>query len=347
MTEERNNFAPEIDPEGLLTQRKRMRRAFSRVGWAVVAVTLATNAVAFVLNLILSLLNEAQLTFVDRNLLYFNELMIAISFVAGALVLISMPSHGPRREGITVGKFLTYLCICFGIGWAGNLLGSVMLNIWNAFTGNEVTNQLVEVLTAVDSWQVAICTGILAPILEEFFFRKLIIDRTRRYGELASILVSAAFFGIFHQNFSQFFYAFGIGILLGYVYCRTGSYLTVTLLHVAFNVIMGVLPSIITPDILLFLEEFSQIESENIEAALALTEEYAKPLLIYSIYSFAQGVLSIVGVILLIVKRKKIYFEKNSLLSPEEQRKTAVLNVGVVAGFMLLIGLTVSTLFTA
>ena len=35
MTEEMNNFAPEVDAEVLSTQKKRMRRAFSRAGWAV------------------------------------------------------------------------------------------------------------------------------------------------------------------------------------------------------------------------------------------------------------------------------------------------------------------------
>ena len=347
MTEGENIFEQTFDPIDTRGQKARMRRAFSRVGWAVLALTVATNVVSLAFGIILVFLGDTQLAFFSDNLLYFNELIVALSVLAGALVLIGMPTCRPSKRKAGVGEFLVYLCICFAIGWVGNFIGNTMLGVWNSTTGNEVTNQLAEVLSLVDPWQMAICTGLFAPILEELFFRKLIIDRTRRYGELASILISAAFFGIFHQNFSQFFYAFGIGILLGYVYCRTGSYLTVTLLHIAFNVIMGVLPSLMAPDVLAFLEEYVQIDAANAEAMMELIGEYAAPLLMYLAYILIQGALSIAGVILLIVMRKRIYLERNSMLSPAEQRKAAIVNFGVIAAFLLLIGLTVNTLFTA
>ena len=352
MTEEMNNFAPEVDAGVLSTKRliekNAMRHTFSRVGWAVFVLTLATGIVAYLLEELFSLFSKSHLDFISKNYLYFNEIVVALAVLAGFLVLMGLPASAPAKKKATAKEFFTYICICFAIGWIGNIIGTVMLTVWNAATGNEVVNQLSDILTMVGPWQMAICTGILAPILEELFFRKLIIDRTRRYGELASILISAFFFGIFHGNFSQFFYAFGIGAMLGYVYCKTGSYLTVVLLHMGFNFVMGVIPSLMTPDLMMFIEEYAKLTADNFDALVALVSEYAITIVGYLMLACVQGIFNLLGIILFIVNRKKIHIEKSDLLlSAKEQRLAAVLNAGVIAAFILLLLLTVSTLFTA
>ncbi len=341
-------FIPEIDPKELQLQKKKMRRAFSRIGWAVLVTALATFAVSLLLGIVIGLFGDEGYAFYSKNLLLLNQALITVSVLAGALVLIGMPKDKPVRRKATPKEFFVYLCICFAIGWAGNLIGSTWLTFWNLVSGNEVTNPLNEILSSVSPWQMALCTGILAPIIEEFFFRKLLIDRTRKYGELAAILMSAAFFGIFHQNFSQFFYAFGIGILLGYVYCRTGSYITVTLLHLVFNFVMGVIPSILSTGLFEFLEQFGNITEPSAEAVLALLGTYGLTILIYLFYASIQGALNIAGVVLFFVTKRKIHVEKSGLLiDAKEQRKAAIVNFGVIAAFAVLIALTVSTLFTA
>lgn len=60
---------------------------------------------------------------------------------------------------------------------------------------------------------------IAAPLLEELLFRGMIYKRLRDLcSAKTAILVSAAFFGIFHGNLVQFVYAFIIGIMLAFVY---------------------------------------------------------------------------------------------------------------------------------
>ena len=76
---------------------------------------------------------------------------------------------------------------------------------------------------------------ILAPVLEEYIFRKLLIDRLSKYGELTAMLFSATVFGLFHMNFFQFFYAFGLGLLFAYIYTRTRNLLYPVLLHMIIN----------------------------------------------------------------------------------------------------------------
>ena len=49
---------------------------------------------------------------------------------------------------------------------------------------------------------------ICAPILEEYIFRKLIVDRTVKYGQGVAVVLSGLMFGLFHGNLNQFAYAF-------------------------------------------------------------------------------------------------------------------------------------------
>ena len=60
---------------------------------------------------------------------------------------------------------------------------------------------------------------------------------------LPSILLSGLLFGLFHGNLFQFFYAAAVGMILAYVYTRTGRYLWCVAMHAIIN-LMG---SIVIP----------------------------------------------------------------------------------------------------
>ena len=75
----------------------------------------------------------------------------------------------------------------------------------------------------------------IGPVLEELLFRKLLIDRTRRFGEKAAIVLTALCFGLYHGNLNQFMYAFTVGLFLAYVYCRTNRILYTILMHIFLN----------------------------------------------------------------------------------------------------------------
>lgn len=83
-------------------------------------------------------------------------------------------------------------------------------------------------------------TVILAPLFEEFWFRGLVLQSLRPYGNGFAIFVSSILFGLTHANLAQFFYATTIGIVLGYVAVQTGSVITTTVMHAMFNGIAGI-----------------------------------------------------------------------------------------------------------
>ena len=79
--------------------------------------------------------------------------------------------------------------------------------------------------------------AVLAPLLEEVLFRGAIQGALMRFFDRPwpAIIVAALVFGIIHWNPVQTVYATLFGIVLGWIYYRTGSLLSVIVGHVLNN----------------------------------------------------------------------------------------------------------------
>lgn len=152
----------------------------------------------------------------------------------------------PRAEGRPEGRpmrprdWLLSLVVALGLMVIGNLIGNALMHLVGLLRGEPVVNPLSEIMLDADPYLTAVVTVIVAPMGEELLFRRLIIDRTRRYGEGTAVVISALMFGAFHLNFHQFFYATLIGLVLGYLYVKTGRLREVVALHAAINLLGGV-----------------------------------------------------------------------------------------------------------
>ncbi len=97
-------------------------------------------------------------------------------------------------------------------------------------------------------WSI-LMTVVLAPVMEETLFRGLIQGSVyERDGAAKSILLSALLFGVFHMIPQQVINAFLVGIILGYIYFRTGSLLTVIILHALNNGISYLMLELLGPE---------------------------------------------------------------------------------------------------
>lgn len=146
------------------------------------------------------------------------------------------------------------LLLSFGLMFFGNLIGNTLMMLVSALRGVEMVNPVQAAILDADPLWTAFATVVVAPLGEEFIFRRLIIDRTRRYGELPAVLLSAAMFGAFHLNLYQFFYAALIGLVFGYVYVKTGRLRYSIALHATINFIGGVIAPAILRAIMPILE---------------------------------------------------------------------------------------------
>lgn len=167
-----------------------------------------------------------------------------------------------RGERLTLPMLLGLIALCFALAYAGNFLGAIVNAVIGAVTGKLPENELETMTSSAPLWTNFLCVGILAPVLEEIFFRKLVIDRLRRYGDLFAMLASGVLFGLIHGNFYQFFYAAAMGVLFGYVYLRTGRLRYTVILHVTVNLVGAVY----TAEMLKLISPI--LEAENPAAAL-------------------------------------------------------------------------------
>ncbi len=338
---------------------KKLRFAASKIGWAtaaLAAIWLALNyLIAYAFYLAGGLFPESScVEFYTDNYLIFNELALAVAIALSMLILQAVPRTDVQREKISVGGFLKILVMCFGGGYIGNIIGTTILTFWNAFTGNSVGNEVAEAVTSTKPVILILCVAVMAPILEELFFRKFLVDRLRSFGELPAILLSAFLFALFHQSASQILYAFIIGVLLAYFYCRTGNYWLSVLIHGIFNMISGVLPGLYLPRVTEFLNEITELanvdisENTNIftEYLIPLLEEYGLVLALFFLHTFVVFIINITGLVLLMVNFKKFKARKGEhSLSFEDSFNITFKTPGIFVCTIFLCIMTIISLF--
>jgi len=138
--------------------------------------------------------------------------------------------------------FLTSLSIVFvGISFclACSYINSVLFSPPPAVSNSEAT------ISEGYQWILLFISGAIVPAFtEELLFRGMVLSSIKPYNESSAILISALFFGIMHQTPYQFFYATAMGIIIGFVYVKTGTIWSCILLHFANN-FFSVLQSIL------------------------------------------------------------------------------------------------------
>ena len=80
-------------------------------------------------------------------------------------------------------------------------------------------------------------TVVIAPLVEEFIYRGLVIKLIRPYGKPLAVFLSAFIFGLMHGNLSQFLSAFLTGLVYATLAVYTGSIVPTILMHVLNNFI--------------------------------------------------------------------------------------------------------------
>jgi hypothetical protein len=118
-------------------------------------------------------------------------------------------------------------------------------NYWNMQLTNrsaflsEFYDKLMEMMKQLTSgplWSSFLVVAIFAPIFEEWMCRGMVLrGLLTRMKPVWAIVISAAFFAIIHANPWQALNAFLIGLVMGYVYYRTGSLLLTMLIHFVNN----------------------------------------------------------------------------------------------------------------
>ncbi|MCR5639899.1 MAG: CPBP family intramembrane metalloprotease [Lachnospiraceae bacterium] len=256
--------------------------------------------------------------------------MYCIGFPICYLLLKRIPREDLRETtSLSVGGWLKFFVIGVFVMLVGNLIGLGVGQLFQLVGIN--TAMTVESLVSNTSVLSAIVMAVCAPIVEELLFRKLLIDRMHVYGGRVAVVTSALMFGLFHGNFSQFFYAFFLGLVWGYVYYKTGKVIYTILMHMITNFCGGVIAPMLVRGVDLTGDPLALVTSPSFFG-----------LLLYEAVMFA---VAIIGLVLFIRGRKKISYAQEAQELPKEEQKTTVwCNIGMILFLVSCIGLFVLSL---
>ena len=112
----------------------------------------------------------------------------------------------------------------------------------------DVISALLEQMTGGPFWSSFLLTAIFAPIFEEWLCRGMVLrGLLTKMKPGWAIVISALFFAVIHMNPWQALNAFLIGLVMGYVYYKTGCLWLTMLMHFVnngFAVICAQIPSL-------------------------------------------------------------------------------------------------------
>lgn len=249
----------------------------------------------------------------------------AIAFPLTSLLIRQVPGVQMKKHNMKPTQLLGAFAISYALMYLSNLAGQFFTNIIGIIKGSPVDDAIADLVSELNPLTALFVMVLLAPALEEWIFRKLLVDRTIRYGEGTAIFLSGLMFGLFHGNLNQFVYTFLVGAFWAFIYVKTGRLRYTIYLHMALN-FMGSVGS------LFFLDAISTLEGgSSAMNGFHFLLGMLLPLAIVIPYLIVVFGLVISGIVLLVTNWKRFRLIPAELFIPKEKRFSVIfLNVGMI-----------------
>ena len=331
-----------------------MKKTYSKYALAAGLFLIAASILQLFSGMVLSNILPERIT--ESSAFTFLNIIIPEYFVGFPILFLlvsKMEKNPPEKKKFGFGRSVVSFLMCAGAMGVGMIVGTLLnLALTLPFGVNPGdTNVLATIMQGSDPFWRILTVGILAPIVEELIFRKFLIDRTVKYGEWVAILTSSLMFGLFHGNFSQFFYATLLGGIFAYVYIRTGR----IWITVVFHMLINLSTSVVTVTLMgkadfnkyAELQEMSQKVLANPNDA-ALQSEYVKlmgeagsVLALYAWFTLL-AIIAVIGIItwIVVLAKKHIHIYRTEE-QVEKGMKYAWKNSGMVVFLVATIALFV------
>lgn len=297
------------------------KKVFNRIGLAMLVSMILVNVIQIIFFNIIGKVNQDLLSSSWINYIALAISYYLIGFPVFYFMIKGLP-EGEKREDKKLGvwEIVKFCFISYSLMYIFNFLTNIFIILISIFKGSEVVNPLQNIIEGSSLILTLIFVGILSPIIEEMMFRGIMLNKLRRYGDKVAIVTTALLFGLFHANFSQFFYATVLGLIFAYVTLKTGTIKYSIILHIFVNTMGSFIIPLIIGD------------GSNLVA--------------YGCVLFLVLLISIVGLVLLIKDRKNI-----SLLDGEVKLekgtafKTIWINLGMILFTVICLVSMIAVLF--
>ena len=236
------------------------KKFFSKIGFNYLILGIITLIFQIIILNIINLTNPQYLTDINIISIVSTICNYILPFPIFYWLMKKISSAKLEKTGIGIKTFILYLGITITVMWIGNLIGLAITSLLSSTMQSDITNPVQELINSADIWFNLIIISLLAPIFEEILFRKLLIDRTMKYGAKVSIILSAVIFALFHGNLNQFFYALLMGGFFAYVYIKTGKIIYTIILHGIINLMGSVVSLFVANSVNNLMSGFNSLD---------------------------------------------------------------------------------------
>ena len=214
------------------------RKTLSRVGWGMAVFFAAGQLGQLLVAFVLQKLAPGFAATALALFLITDVGLYGIGLPLAFLVVRRLPRCAPPvRDKGGLGLTLRTLVMGFCVMYLTNFLTLALMQLVTWLKGATVTNPLQTVATAGNPLLNVVMLCVVPAVCEELVFRAGMHRLTAGLGAKVYVVVSAACFALFHGNLYQIFYAFALGVLLAYLYLRTGKIALCMAVHFCINLV--------------------------------------------------------------------------------------------------------------
>lgn len=209
------------------------------ISWAGLSLSILAAVVIGVQTLIEILVSRLRPELADTDWYIWVVTLISLVIIGLPVyfLFINRIPDSPRGEEVKLKptRFIAIFLICYALMYVTNIFSIVLTYMISIIKGDEVINPVMEAIYGGNYIITLLYAAVVAPIVEELIFRKLLLSKLRRFGDIPAILFSGLAFGLFHFNLSQLFYAAMLGFVFAYVTIRTNRIRYAIILHMLVN----------------------------------------------------------------------------------------------------------------
>ncbi len=238
-------YAPQVPQVPQVTvkpdkeERREIRRRYNKIG-----IVLLINILIF------NLLGNGGIMIIAKlfgNEIFQNEILkVALSFGVPIISEVTAIIVGVKMFGLKLrpmintggcgnGTVVKLIILSLGLQTAASFIASIITAILDMLGIHGKTADLSATTSLPANLMMYFYVCLLGPVLEELLYRGFLLQTLRKYNERFAIFISAAIFGLMHQNYQQFFLGFLVGIPLAVVTIKCGSLLPAIFTHIIMN----------------------------------------------------------------------------------------------------------------
>lgn len=297
------------------------KKVFSKIGIALAISFLVVNLIQIILTGVIVIINPSLLMEDWVSFVLIAVSFYLIGFPLFCFMVRQLPDGDVREmKKLSIKELVQYGFMSYAIVYVFNLLTVLLTYVIELIKSGHVISPVEELITDSSPWLTLLCVVIISPVIEEFLFRKIILNKLRDYGDKIAILFTAVAFGLYHGNISQFFYATALGCLFAYLTLKTNRIQYTIFLHIFINA-MGslILPYLIGSG----SQQWEWIDRLQIVSLLVI-------------------ILVVLGIFFIIKNRKNVNLLEGRIDIPKEEKfKLLWLNPGMISYFLITFGLAI------